>query len=62
VKYKAYIMSRRIYDDVYLVREPTMGWLWSVGSIKVLVSFAKEPYKRDNILPKRPIILFKRDP
>jgi len=34
-----------------------MGWLWLVGSIKLLVSFAKEPYKRDNILRKRPIIL-----
>ena len=35
----------------------TMGWLWLVGSMKLLVSFAKEPYKRDNILQKRPIIL-----
>ena len=34
-----------------------MGWLSLVGSIKILVSFAKEPYKRDNILQKRPIIL-----
>ena len=34
-----------------------MGWIWSVGSIKVQVSFAKEPYKRDDILQKRPIIL-----
>ena len=33
-----------------------IGWLWLVGSIKLQVSFAKEPYKRDNILPKRPII------
>ena len=39
-----------------------MGWLWldptseQVGSIKVWVSFAKEPYKRDNILQKRHII------
>jgi len=30
-----------------------MGWLWSVGSIKLQVSFAKEPYKRDDILQKR---------
>jgi len=28
-----------------------------VGSLKLQVSFAKEPYKRDNILQKRPIIL-----
>jgi len=34
-----------------------MGWLRWVGSIKVYVSFAKEPYKRDYILQKRPIIL-----
>ena len=31
-------------------------WLWFVGSIKLQVSFAKEPYKRDDILQKRPII------
>jgi len=24
-----------------------MGWLWLVGSLKLYVSFAKEPYKRD---------------
>jgi len=35
----------------------TMGWLWLVGSIKLQVSFAKEPYKIDDILQKRPIIL-----
>jgi len=34
-----------------------MGWLQSVGSIKLQVSFAKEPYKRDEILHKRPAIL-----
>jgi len=34
-----------------------MGWLRLVGSLKSLVSFAKEPYKRDDILQKRPIIL-----
>jgi len=33
-----------------------MGWLWFVGSIKLKVSFAKEPYKKDYILQKRPII------
>ena len=32
-----------------------MGWLLSVGSIQLWVSFAKEPYKRDDILQKRPI-------
>ena len=34
-----------------------MGWLQLVGSIKLQVSFAKEPYKRDDILQKRPMIL-----
>ena len=34
-----------------------MGWLRLVGSIKLLVSFAKEPYERDAILQKRPILL-----
>ena len=38
------------------MRQP-MGWLRSVGSIKLQVSFAKEPYKRDDILQKRPITL-----
>jgi len=30
-----------------------MGWLRLVGSLKLQVSFAKEPYKRDYILQKR---------
>ena len=34
-----------------------MGWLRLVGSWKLQVSFTKEPYKRDDILQKRPIIL-----
>ena len=34
-----------------------MGWLRLVGSLKLQVSFVKEPYKRDDILQKRPIIL-----
>jgi len=37
--------------------EESMGWLRLVGSIKLYVSFAKEPYKRDDILHKRPVIL-----
>jgi len=32
-----------------------LGWLRLVGSINSQVSFAKEPYKRDNILQKTPI-------
>jgi len=34
-----------------------MGWLRLVVSLELQVSFAKEPYKRDDILRKRPIIL-----
>jgi len=34
-----------------------MGWLRLVGSLKLYVSFAIEPYKRDYILQKRPMIL-----
>jgi len=33
-----------------------MGWLRLVGSIKLYVSIAKEPYKRDDIMQKRPKI------
>ena len=39
------------------VHVQTMGWPRSVGSLKSYVSFVKEPYKRDDILQKRPIIL-----
>jgi len=35
----------------------SMGWLPLVGSLKSLVSFAKEPYKRDDIMQKRPVFL-----
>jgi len=35
----------------------SIGWLRFVGSLKLQVSFAKEPYKRDSILQKRRIIL-----
>ena len=34
------------------------GWLRWVGSIKLQVSFAKEPYKTDDILQKRPVIFW----
>jgi len=34
-----------------------MGWLRLVGLIKLYVSFAKEIYKRDDSLQKRPMIL-----
>jgi len=45
--------SRHICD-IYTVH---MGWLRSVSSLKLKISFAKKPYKRDNILQKRPVIL-----
>ena len=35
----------------------SMGWRKLVGTIKLQVCFAKETYKRDKILQKRPIIL-----
>ena len=34
-----------------------MWWLRLVGSLKLQVSFAKQPYKRDDILQKRLVIL-----
>jgi len=51
-----------VYEECVCTKETpmhrlTMGWLRLVGSLKLLVSFAKEPYKRDNILQKRPMIL-----
>jgi len=36
----------------------TMGWLRLVGFLKIYVSFAKEPYKRDDILQKRAIMWY----
>jgi len=38
-------------------RDLLMGWLRLVGSFKLWVSFGKEPYKRDDILQKIPVIL-----
>jgi len=34
-----------------------MGWLRLVGSLKLQIYFAKKPYKRDDILQKKPVIL-----
>ena len=47
------------HKDIHMCTTPylNMGWLRLVGSLKLQVSFAKEPYKRDDILQKRPIIL-----
>jgi len=38
------------------VEKLSVGWLRLAGSIKLQVSFAKEPYKREDILQKRLII------
>jgi len=47
-----------IYVYVYIVLcIRGMGRVRLVGSIKLHVSFAKESYKKDYILQKRPIIL-----
>ena len=35
------------------IHDSPMGWLRLVGSLKLQVSFAKEPYKRDYTLQKR---------
>jgi len=42
------VFSRRLALSLSL-----MGWVELVGSIQLYVSFAQEPYKRDNILQKR---------
>jgi len=34
-----------------------LGWLQVVGALKLYVSFEKKPYKTDDILQKRPVIL-----
>jgi len=47
----------RMWDMTHSHVWHDMGWLQLVGSFKLHVSFAKEPYKRDYILQKRPIIL-----
>ena len=44
------------FTHVYLLGT-LMRWLRLVGSLKLYVSFAKEPYKIEDILQKKPIIL-----
>ena len=46
-----------MYTYMYMYKYMCMVWLRLVGSIKLQVSFAKEPYKRGDILPQRPITL-----
>jgi len=42
--------------ETYDLREPTNRSHTISGSLKSVFSFAKEPYKRDYILQKRPMI------
>ena len=48
--------QKAVYDVSVLSPFTRMGFLWLVGPIKLQVSLTKEPYKRDDILQKRPII------
>jgi len=49
-------VSGGVYRDYPQLRIVNMGWLRLVGSLKLQVSFAKEPYKRGYILQTRPMI------
>jgi len=59
---RALLKRRYSSKETYNFKEPTDGshpifvFHSLVGSLKLQVSFAKEPYKRDHILRKRPII------
>ena len=46
-------MHIHMHSPSFICIRPQRG----VGSLKLQVSFAKEPYERDNILQKRPIIV-----
>jgi len=49
-----HIVHTYVYN--YISRRVLWGG-YDVGSLKLKVSFVKEPYKRDYILQKRPMIL-----
>jgi len=51
------VFERLYHMNVRYVGWVAMGWLRLVGSLKWKVSFAKETYKRDDILQKRPVLL-----
>ena len=42
-------------NAVCALLSPTMRWLRCAGSLRLYVSFAKEPYKRDDFVQNRPI-------
>ena len=46
-----------IFDQGFAGMYVNMGCLRLVGTLKLQVSFAIEPYKRDDILQKRPGLL-----
>ena len=51
------VFVRVMWVNIEIVElECVMGWLRLLGSIKLNVSFTKEPYKRDYVLQMRPII------
>ena len=52
-----WVMSYIWMSHVTCMHTWCTGWLRQVGSLKLQVSFAKEPYKRDDILQKRSIFL-----
>jgi len=47
------VTLRRLGCQTHLING--MRWLRLVGSLKLYVSVAKEPYERDDILQKRPL-------
>jgi len=53
----SYVHIAEIDVNTDMTADRGLRWLWLVGSLKLQVSFAKEPYKRDDILQKRPTIL-----
>ena len=56
VAHMMHIGFARRHDAQPVLIQFAMGWLRLVGSVKLQISFAKEPYKRDFILQKRRII------
>ena len=55
VTHKSVILH--IKESCHAWMSRVMGWLRLVGSFKLYVSFAKEPYERDYFLQKKPMIL-----
>jgi len=53
----SHILTSHTSYHEQLVSRIIMGWLRLVGSLELYVSFAKETYKKDNILQKSPVIL-----